>query len=102
MGTEISLELGGLTLDWSKNSRGADHGALFQEKDRKPIRSDQIDYDYFSEVKDSPEPMEMAFCRSLREVVPRLDLLGFTVDNIESEYSSCVEECREEYLALRS
>ena len=40
MGTEISLDIGGLSIDWSKNARGADHGALFQEVDRKRLRSD--------------------------------------------------------------
>jgi hypothetical protein len=34
MGTEITLSFGGLDMDWSKNSRGTDHGMLFQEKDR--------------------------------------------------------------------
>jgi len=39
VGTEITLEVGGLTLDWCKNSRGLDHGMLFQAKDRKRIHS---------------------------------------------------------------
>lgn len=65
LGTEITLEVNGLTLDWSKNSRGNDHGMLFQPKDRKRIRSDQIDYDYFKENDEDPAPMEMGFCRPL-------------------------------------
>ena len=73
MGTEITLEVGGLTLDWCKNSRGLDHGMLFQAKDRKRIHSDQVNYDYFREHDEDPGPMEMAFCRPLKEVVPRIE-----------------------------
>lgn len=96
MGTEISLEIGGLTIDWCKNSRGIDHGMLFQASDRKRIHSDQIDYDYFRENGQDPEPMEMAFCRTLREVVPRLELLGFTLDQVRREYTICAEAWKEE------
>lgn len=60
MGTEISLDIGGLCLDWSKNARGTDHGVLFQDADRKGLRSDQIDYDYFAESGEDPGLMEMA------------------------------------------
>lgn len=59
---------------------------LFQPKDRKRIRSDQIDYDYFKENNEDPGPMEMGFCRPLREVVPRLELLGFTLEQVERQY----------------
>ena len=37
MGTEISLDIAGLSVDWSKNHRGADHGFLFQSDDRGRI-----------------------------------------------------------------
>ena len=49
MGTEITLEVGGLTLDWNKNHRGSDHGILFQAEDRMRVRSEKIDYEYFAE-----------------------------------------------------
>ena len=70
MGTEIKLAVGGVTLDWSKNDRGTDHGMLFQEKDRKRTRSDQINYDYFNENNEDPGPMEMSFCRPLSTTLP--------------------------------
>lgn len=98
MGTEITLELGGLTIDWCKNLRGVDHGMLFQDKDRKRIRSDQIDYDYFDENNEDPGPMEMAFSRNLKETIPRIELLGLTIDQVRREYESSaegwLEECR--------
>lgn len=97
MGTEITLEVGGLTLDWSKNSSGADYGMLFQEKDRQPLHSDQVDYDYYEENNEDLEAMEMSFCRSLREIVPRLELLGFTLDMAEREYEDCSDVWREDW-----
>ena len=84
-------------LDWSKNAKGVDHGALFQEQDRKRVLSDQIDYDYY-EGKDDEElaPNEMAFVRRLKDVLPRLALLGFTRERALREYESFVETCLEE------
>jgi hypothetical protein len=96
VGTEISLDVGGLSIDWSKNSRGTDHGPLFQKGDSKPVRSDQIDYDYFSEHADDPEPMEMALVRRLMDVVPRLELLGFTLEIAKAHYLGAVSACQEE------
>jgi len=100
MGTEILLDVGGLIVDWCKNSRGTDHGMLFQAKDRKRIRSKQIDYEYFQEVDEEPASMEMAFSRPLKEMIPRLELLGFTLDRVRHEYSNCVEGWREECLNI--
>lgn len=96
MGTEISLDIGGLSIDWSKNSRGTDHGPLFQEGDRKPVRSDQIDYNYFSEHGDDPKPMEMALVRRLKDVVPRIELLGFTIETAKARYLGAVSACQEQ------
>src|SRR4051794_10935755 len=96
MGTEISLDIGGMSIDWSKNARGADHGALFQKDDRKRLRSDQIDYGYFANSGEDPRGMEMAFARPLRDVVPRIELLGFTLEAAKAEYLGAVEAQREE------
>lgn len=45
MGTEISLEVGAITVDWGKNMRGSDHRPLYQERDRKRLICNQIDDD---------------------------------------------------------
>ncbi len=95
MGTAITLEVGGIDLTYSKNHIGIDHGSLFQKSDRKPIRSDQIDYAYFEAEREDPTPMEMAFIRPLRDVVPRLELLGFTLDRVRREYESVTEDWQE-------
>lgn len=96
MGTEIDFEIGGASLSWSKNSRGMDHGMLFQAKDRKRLHSDQIDYNYFTENGQDPGLMEMALCRPLKEIVPRIELLGFTLDEVEREYEKCTESWLEQ------
>lgn len=96
MGTEITLDIGGITLTYSKNHTGIDHGSLFQEKDRKRCKSDQIDYDSFEESDEDPTEMEMAFVRPLGEITPRLELLGFTLDAAKYEYEKSVAEFLEE------
>ncbi len=96
MGTIISLDIAGMGLDWSKNSKGEDHGALFQEHDRKRARSDQISYEYYEGRDEELAPNEMAFVRCLKDVLPRLALLGFTRERAVREYESLVETCLEE------
>lgn len=100
MGTIIDLTVGGVSVDWSKNSRGADHGALFQESDRKRQRSEQIDYDYFERNDLSPADMEMAFTRSLRTVVPRLELLGFRMEAVRQMYEVHAKQWKEDRAAI--
>lgn len=93
MGTEIYLKVGPVMLDWSKNSRGDDHGVLFQEHDRTHIHSDQTDYACCEEHGIDAEPNERALVRTLKSIVPRLDLLGFTVDTARSEYERIAADC---------
>jgi hypothetical protein len=73
-----------------------DHGSLFREADRKPLRSDQLDYDYYESKSEDPTSAEMAFTRSLKDVVPRLELLGFNLHRVRREYESVAENWREE------
>ena len=102
MGTEISLDIGGLSIDWSKNSRGDDHGSLFQDSNVKRVRSDQINYEYFVEKGENPATMEMAFVRPLKDVVPRLELLGFTLESAKTEYLDVLAACNDERESLDS
>ncbi len=100
MGTEITLEIGGMGITYSKNHIGIDHGSLFQEPDRKPLRSDQLDYEYFEKESEDPTSYEMAFVRTLKDVVPRLELLGFNLDRVEREYETVAKSCLEERESL--
>jgi hypothetical protein len=100
MGTEISLSLGGADLAWSKNHRGMDHGSLFQERDRKPVRCDQINYEYYEDEGLDPTPYEMAFASKLGDMLPRLELLGYTLALARVSYEKRVETWREERAAM--
>jgi HEPN/Toprim N-terminal domain 1 len=92
VGTSIELAIGGISVDWAKNARGNDHGPLFQEHDRKRVRSDQIDYGYFEREQESPGDMEMAFSRTLRSLLPRLELLGYTLATVRRLYQQRAKE----------
>lgn len=101
MGTEITLNIAGVTVTYSKNHRGIDHGSLFQERDRKAIRSDQLDYDWYTEEGEAPTSSEMAFMRPLKHVVPRLELLGFNLERVRREYDAVAQDWLEEIQSLR-
>ncbi|MEN5253894.1 HEPN/Toprim-associated domain-containing protein [Pseudomonas protegens] len=90
MGTEITLDVGGLCVDWNKNSRGVDHGMLFQSHHRKRVKTSQLDYDYPELDAEVIASMERALCATLSEVCPRLELLGFTLEAVKNEYESSV------------
>ena len=100
MGTEITLSVGGLDVDWAKNGRGDDHGCLFQADDRKRFASDQISYESYD--PDDPElaDTEMGFAKSLDDLHSRLELLGFRLDHVEREYRRVAETCRENRRSL--
>ena len=96
MGTSIELTVGGITLDWSKNGMGADYGFLFQEGDRTRRRSDQISYEYFEEhPEEDLTAHEAAFVRPLARVLPRLNLIGGTLDAACAEYDEVLKQSLE-------
>ena len=97
MGTEITLNVAGLSVDWSKNSRGVDHGFLFQSDDRRRIPWEDDDHD------DDPDRslMEMAFIRPFRSVLPRLELLGHTLATAKVDYERVAAACVEGRRSLR-
>lgn len=96
MGTEISLDIGGVGVAWSKNSMGMDHGALFQSQDRKRIPD--TDRDENDEINSA---YEMGFQRSLGSTIKRLELLGYTMSAVRQHYERAVVECREERESMR-
>lgn len=81
MGSIISLSLGALELDWGKNSFFRNHSALF-----RPGDVEQAHYYYVDGlIEDKP-----AFVRSLRSVVRRLELLGYTLQDCERLYKEAI------------
>jgi len=101
LGTEITLDVAGMTVTYSKNHRGIDHGSIFQEQDRKAVKSDQLDYDWFEKESEDPTPDEMAFARPLKDVSTRLELLGFNLERVQREYDAIARSWLEERLSLQ-
>lgn len=100
VGTEITLDVAGVSVTYSKNHRGFDHGSIFQEKDRKAIESSQLNYRWYEEEGEDPRPSEMAFTRPLKHVVPRLELLGFNLERVHREYDAFAQGWLEERQSL--
>ena len=95
MGTEITLEAGRVTLDYAKNNMGADYGYLYQSGDEVRRVSDQINYEYYEKNPEDAADIavsEMSFVRPLSRVLPRLAILGFTLNQAREEYEAL---CRE-------
>lgn len=96
MGTEITLDIAEAHLTYAKNSRGWDHGSLFQEADRRRLKSSAIDYDYMASEGVDPADMEMGFSRTLGELAPRLEMLGFTLARVRADYELAASTARDE------
>lgn len=93
MGTEINLMVGGISLSYAKNHMGIDFGHLFQEGDQTQRRSEEIDNDNNSENSEKEEDREisgMVFARTLRRIVPRLELLNHSLDTARMEYEAVI------------
>ena len=100
VGTIISLRVAGTNIAWAKNGPGENYGPLFQDNDRTRLRSEQLDYDRFDPIDPDLAREEMAFAKHLSGLVPRLELLGFTLEEVEAEYSQAAQEDAEEAEAL--
>jgi hypothetical protein len=98
LGTSIELTINGVTVDWSKNSLGVDHGFIFQESDRVQRRSEQLDYDYFAaHPEEDLAANEEVFVRALARVLPRLNLLGHSLAAARAEYEAVVAQAEESW-----
>lgn len=98
MGTSIELCIGNVSLSYSKNFMGEDYGFLFQEGDLFRRKTDSIDYDYYEEHPDEREELaeaEELFARTLSRILPRLEILGVTLEAARAEYQAVVAEAPE-------
>ncbi|MBO2600097.1 HEPN/Toprim-associated domain-containing protein [Shewanella algae] len=98
MGTSIELCLGHISLSYSKNHMGIDYGFLFQDGDLKRKNSKSINYEYYEKNPDKKYELDQAeevFSRTLSRVLPRLNLLGFTLEAARAEYQAVVAEAEE-------
>ena len=73
MGTMITLGVGKLEINWGKNDFYENFRDLFQPNDWKDIK-----YYYADNVVE----IKKGYSRKLALVKPRLDLLGYTLENI--------------------
>ena len=92
VGTSISLRVAGTDIDWAKNGPGENHGPLFQDNDLTRLRSEQLYYDRVDPNDSDLAREEIAFAKQLSGLVPRLELLGFTLKQVEAEYSQTTQE----------
>ena len=83
MGTMITLGVGKLEINWGKNDFYENFRDLFQPNDWKDIK-----YYYADDVVE----IKKGYSRELALVKPRLDLLGYTLENIKTIYESAYTE----------
>ena len=81
MGTMSTLDIGRFEIDWGKNDYYFDHGALFQETDRK-----KVIYHY----SDNETKTKYAYTKKLGLIKDRLDLLGYSIENLKKEYEKII------------
>lgn len=91
MGSMITLRLGRLEVDWGKNNVFTNHSPLFR-------RTDLAEADYF--YADDVVERKPAFVRKLRHVMPRLELLGFSLDGCRRAYEEQVRRIPDYYPAM--
>ncbi|MDI2141304.1 MULTISPECIES: HEPN/Toprim-associated domain-containing protein [unclassified Pseudomonas] len=100
MSTPITLSVGDLDLTYNTGHMGMDHGMLYQEGDRRHRRHGSIDYDY-AHSAENLQQMELCFSRSLGSMVSRLELLGYTLPAVRSEYDDQVALHRDQFEEYR-
>lgn len=81
----IHLAVGRLEVDWGKNNFFTDHGALFQSTDIKLVPSYYAGDDW--PEGDPIVEMNEGFGKPLRQVLARLELLGYTLRAVEHHYN---------------
>jgi len=92
MGTPIELKVGPIAVDSGKDSYFNGHNCLFRSDDQCAIPRER-DAGLNSALSCDAEPLtDEAFVCSLSQVVPRLELLGYTPETVESAYFRRVEQ----------
>lgn len=94
MSTPITLTVGDITLTYDTMYVGMDHGMLFQETDRRRLPNESTNGDDVESTEEDDLDValgEICFCRSLRSMVPRLELLGYTLATVKADYDRVVK-----------
>lgn len=99
MGTSIELCLGNVSLSYSKSHGSIDYGFLFQNSDlTRPlvwINKLQKITKKTSKNKRTWWDRKRVFARTLSRVLPRLEVLGFTLETANTEYQALLKEAEE-------
>ena len=82
MGSIITLCLGRLEVDRGKNAFFRNHSPLFE-------KADLTDAEYF--YADDEVVVLPAYVRTLSRVIPRLELLGFSLDGCRKAYAEALQ-----------
>lgn len=82
MASTISLSVGTIDIEWGKNDSFQNHAHLFQS-------GDETEGPYYYGAEDGRPIVEVKRClaRSLRRVVPRLELLGYTLGSCGDRFA---------------
>jgi hypothetical protein len=88
MGSIISLGVGHLEIDWGKNEFFRNHSKLFLKGDIHPAKY------YYAEGHQDTKP---AYVRSLRHVLKRLALLGYTSEGCRHLYEESLRDVPDYY-----
>ena len=83
----IHLAVGDFEIDWGKNEDFRKHGSLFQPGDLAPIV-----YEYAGTDGEEIEEMKEGAIRPLSKVVPRLELMGYTLNSAKNSFATLVNE----------
>ncbi|WP_369008203.1 HEPN/Toprim-associated domain-containing protein [Burkholderia multivorans] len=79
----ISLSVGSIDIDWGKNEFFENHAHLFQPGDES-----ENDYHYVKEDGSPIVKVQQCLKRPLRRVVPRLELLGYTLPSCAAKLTA--------------
>jgi hypothetical protein len=77
MGSEITLGINRIEIDYGKNEYFHNHSKLFQKNEKK------MEYYYYAQ---DYKEKKLAFSKRLSKAKVRLELLGYTLKNIKNKY----------------
>lgn len=95
MGTAIELCIGSISLSYAKNHMGEDYGFLFQGADLISRKADPIDQDFPEDHAEGSADFTVRdelFTRTLSRIIPRLNILGLTLENARAEYEAILSQ----------
>ncbi|SPO54125.1 conserved protein of unknown function [Pseudomonas sp. JV551A1] len=88
MGSIVSLTIGGIEIDWGKNNRFINHSKLFLPTDRTILSEHEHNGTRYTLY---------GYRRALRDVIPRLELYGYSAKTIQKIWDENVSYYPEYY-----